>query len=239
MSAMLTRLPIQLERNPKRVITRLFLPGDQNRIRDIIGRVCAFSAGEVKTMLAQLQRSFQTLHPDIEDVFLKHFDAVEDFLPRAIRADDPLRRLIGAYFTMEYAIESAALFNPSMVPSVDQTGLPPGSVRFAMSLRATGEGHISSIVFRSGVIDENGQVRVDAPGLYSRPLTPILPDEFQKDGFIRELRTLGAWNDCTQAVTDLLGARFTRRNCRRQSTNCVRMRLSAANRRNLLTTCWH
>ena len=140
---------------------------------------------------------------------------------------------------MEYAIESAALFNPSMVPSVDQTGLPPGSVRFAMSLRATGEGHISSIVFRSGVIDETGQVRVDAPGLYSRPLTPVLPDEFQKDGFIRELRTLGAWNDCTQAVTDLLGARFTRRNCRRQSTNCVRMRLSAANRRNLLTTCWH
>ena len=81
MSAMLTRLPIQLERNPKRVITRLFLPGDQNRIRDIIERVCAFSAGEVKTMLAQLQRSFQTLHPDIEDVFLKHFEAVEDFLP--------------------------------------------------------------------------------------------------------------------------------------------------------------
>ena len=79
-----------------------------------------------------------------------------------------------------------------------------------MSLRATGEGHISSIVFRSGVIDETGQVRVDAPGQYSRPLTPILPDEFQKDGFIRELRTLGAWNDCTQAVTDLLGARFTR-----------------------------
>ena len=82
MSAMLNRLPIQLERNPKRVITRLFLPGDQNRIRDIIERVCAFSAGEVKTMLAQLQRSFQTLHPDIEDVFLKHFEAVEDFLPR-------------------------------------------------------------------------------------------------------------------------------------------------------------
>jgi hypothetical protein len=79
-----------------------------------------------------------------------------------------------------------------------------------MSLRATGEGHISSIVFRSGVIDETGQVRVDTPGLYSRPLTPLLPDEFQKDDFIRELRTLGAWNDCTRAVTDLLGARFTR-----------------------------
>jgi predicted GH43/DUF377 family glycosyl hydrolase len=79
-----------------------------------------------------------------------------------------------------------------------------------MSLRATGEGHISSIVFRGGVIDESGQIRLDPPGLYSRPLNPILRDEFQKDGFIRELRILGAWNDCTQAVTDLLGARFTR-----------------------------
>ena len=117
MSAMLTRLPIQLERNPRRVITRLFLPGDQNRIREIIGRVCAFSAGEVKTMLAQLRRSFQTLHPDIEDVFLKHFEAVEDFLPRVIRADDPLRRLIGAYFTMgphlDSSVVSGGLFRPS------------------------------------------------------------------------------------------------------------------------------
>src|SRR4029079_15463336 len=137
---------------------------------------CAFSAGEVKTMLAQLQRSFQTLHPDIEDVFLKHFEAVEDFLPREIRADDPLRRLIGAYFTMEYAIESAALFNPSMVPSIDQTGLPSGSVRFVMSLRATGEVHISSIVLRGGVVDADGRVSVDPPGQYSRRLPTIVPD---------------------------------------------------------------
>ena len=161
-------------------------------------------------MVARLQRSFQPLHPDIEDVFLKHFEMVADYLPNEVQPSDPLRRLIGACFTMEYANESAALFNPSMVPAIDQTGLPSGSMRFVMSLRATGEGHISSIVFRGGVIDETGQVRLDPPGLYSRPLTPILPDEFQKDGFIRELRILGAWNDCTQAVTDLLGTRFTR-----------------------------
>jgi hypothetical protein len=97
-----------------------------------------------------------------------------------------------------------------MVPSVDQTGLPPGSVRFAMSLRATGEGHISSIVFRSGVIDETGQVRVDAPGLYSRPLTPFCLTSSKKTALFGSCAHLGAWNDCTQAVTDLLGARFTR-----------------------------
>jgi hypothetical protein len=98
------------------------------------------------------------MHPDIDDVFLKHFEVVAHYVPNEVQIHDALRQLIGACFTMEYAIESAALFNPSMVPAIDQTGLPPRSVRFAMSLRATGEGHISSIVFRSGVIDETGQV---------------------------------------------------------------------------------
>jgi predicted GH43/DUF377 family glycosyl hydrolase len=210
MTVQVTRLPIRLSPDPRRVITRFFAPGEENRIRDIVERLCRIPHVEVESILKRLQSSFQPVHPDIDDVFLKHFEMVARHLPNEVRPSDPLRRLIGACFTMEYANESAALFNPSMVPAIDQAGLPPGSVRFAMSLRATGEGHISSIVFRGGVIDETGQVRLDAPGPYSRPLTPILPAEFQKDGFIRELRTLGVWNDCTQAVTDLLGARFTR-----------------------------
>jgi predicted GH43/DUF377 family glycosyl hydrolase len=210
MTVQVTRLPIWLSPDSRRVITRFFAPGEENRIRDIVERLCRIPHVEVESILERLQSSFQPVHPDIDNVFLKHFEMVARHLPNEVQPSDPLRRLIGACFTMEYANESAALFNPSMVPAIDQTGLPLGSVRFAMSLRATGEGHISSIVFRGGVIDETGQVRLDAPGPYSRPLTPILPDEFQKDGFIRELRTLGAWNDCTQAVTDLLGARFTR-----------------------------
>ena len=120
------------------------------------------------------------------------------------------RRLIGACFTMEYAIESAALFNPSMVPAIDQAGLPSGSVRFVMSLRATGEGHVSSIVFRQGVVDADGRVSVDPPGRYSRPLAAVVPDDFEKDSFVRELQALGAWTDHTQATMALLGDRFTR-----------------------------
>ena len=108
---------------------------------------------------------------------------------------------------MEYAIESAALFNPSMVPAIDQAGLPPGSVRFVMSLRATGEGHVSSIVFRRGVVDADGRVSVDPPGRYSRPLAAVVPDDFEKDYFVRELQALGAWTDHTQATMALLGDR--------------------------------
>ena len=111
---------------------------------------------------------------------------------------------------MEYAIESAALFNPSMVPAIDQANVPPGSVRFVMSLRATGEGHISSIVFRRGLVDADGNVSVDPPGRYSRPLRATVPDDFEKADFIRQLQSLHAWTEHTQATIALLGDRFTR-----------------------------
>ena len=118
--------------------------------------------------------------------------------------------MIGACFTMDYAIEAAALFNPSMVLAVDQADVPPGSVRFVMSLRATGEGHISSIVFRRGLVDASGNVSVDAPGRYSRPLRATVPDLFEKAEVIRQLQSLHAWTEHAQATLARLGDRFTR-----------------------------
>ena len=210
MAVNVTRLPIRLVPNPRRVITRLFVPGEESRIRGIVERLCSLSMAEVETMLDQVERSFQPLHPDIDDVFRKHFEVIERHVPNSIPADNRLRRLVGACFTMEYAIESAALFNPSMVPSLDQSGLPAGSVRFVMSLRATGEGHISSIVFRRGVVDADGRISVEPIGQFSRTLNPILQENFEKDRLIRELRALDAWNECTQAALAVLGDRFTR-----------------------------
>ena len=120
------------------------------------------------------------------------------------------QRFIGACFTMEYAIESAALFNPSMVPAIDQSNVPPGSVRFLMSLRATGEGHLSSIVFRRGLVHSDGSVVVDPPGRYSRPLRATIPDHFEKADFIRQLQALDAWTKHAQTILSRLGDRFTR-----------------------------
>src|SRR5438128_1454127 len=188
MPGIVTRLPIRLVPDPRRAITRLFLPGEENRIRDIIQRLYSFSSGEVETMLAQLKSNFQHLHPDIDEVFIEHFEIVQRYIPSGVEVNAQMRMLIGACFTMEYAIESAALFNPSMVPALDQSSLPAGSVRFVMSLRATGEGHISSIVFRRGVVDTAGRVSVDPPGQYTRTLHPILRDDFDKDHLIREMR---------------------------------------------------
>src|SRR5882757_8516736 len=170
MTVRVTRLPIQLLPDPKRVITRFFGPGEVNRIKDIVERLLAFPEAKVNELLASLQNDFRPMHPDIDEIFREHFEMVVHHLESAGQISEARRQLIGACFTMEYAIESAALFNPSMVPAIDQTGLPSGSVRFLMSLRATGEGHLSSIVFRRGVIDSKGGVSVDPSGQYSRPL---------------------------------------------------------------------
>ena len=100
---------------------------------------------------------------------------------------------------MEYAIESVALFNPSIVPALIQEGVPPGGIRFLMSLRAIGEGHLSSIVFRTGVIDAAGEVQLDPPGAYSQTLKATLPDQFRKSIYRRDLAAIGVPEEQYQA----------------------------------------
>jgi predicted GH43/DUF377 family glycosyl hydrolase len=204
------RLPIQLLPDASRVITRYFGPGEENRIRDVVGRILAVPETAVAGLVANLERDFRPIHPDIDAVFLEHYEAVKHHLPPGAPISDERRRLIGACFTMEYAIESAALFNPSMVPAIEQTNVPPGSIRFVMSLRATGEGHISSIVFRRGLVDANCNVSVDAPGRFSRPLKATVPVNFEKTEIIRQLESIHAWTEPTQATLALLGEQFTR-----------------------------
>ncbi|HVJ82158.1 MAG TPA: glycoside hydrolase family 130 protein [Planctomycetia bacterium] len=210
MSVHVKRLPIQLLPDASRVITRYFGPGEVNRIRDVIGRLLAVSESEVVSLVADLERDFRKTHPDLEEVFREHYEVVKQHVPSGAPISDARRRFIGACFTMEYAIESAALFNPSMVPAIDQENVPPGSVRFIMSLRATGEGHVSSIVFRRGLVGADSNVSVDPPGRYSRPLRATVPVDFAKADFISQLQSLHAWTDHAQAVLALLGDRFTR-----------------------------
>src|SRR5262245_55846568 len=195
MTVQVRRLPIHLLPDASRVITRFFGLGEENRIRDVVGRILAVPEPTVAALVANLQRDFRPIHPDIDEVFLEHYEAVKHHLPAGPPISDGRRRLIGACFTMEYAIEAAALFNPSMVTAVDQAKVPPGSVRFVMSLRATGEGHISSIVFRRGLVDASGNVSVDTPGRFSRPLRAQVPDHFEKPDVARQLQSLHAWTE--------------------------------------------
>src|SRR5262249_19448440 len=141
----------------------------------------------------------------------EHYELIRETIPSDTRLTEARRFLLGACFTMEYALESVALFNPSIVPTLRQDGVPAGSVRFLMSLRATGEGHVSSTVFRVGVLDADGTIRLEPPPPYTRPLKATVPDAFLRSTFQRDLVTLGVPPDQSARILDRLPERFTRR----------------------------
>lgn len=150
-----------------RVLARLFQPGQEllghgvSRAEAIIARVLRLSDAEVSSTLASALTRFGNRHRDIRAIFAAHSAVVEHLLPTVLTADR--RQLVGACFTQEYAVEAAALFNPSMVAHPDQNGLAPGELRFVMSVRALGEGHISSIEFRTGVLARGDSIRLNTP----------------------------------------------------------------------------
>lgn len=204
-----TRLPHRIHPDPRRVIARFF-GGDEARNRRRIQRVLSLPAQQVECILAELTAAYARQHPDIADIWREHFSQAKGFYPEAAEnLDEPRRLLIGAYFTMEYSVESAALFNPSIVPALDQSGLPDGSRRFLMSLRATGEGHLSSIVFRRGVIDADGNIEHHEPSPISRMIKPIPDAEFNTGRFRQTLLDVGAHSELVESVLDALGESFS------------------------------
>jgi predicted GH43/DUF377 family glycosyl hydrolase len=209
-SVELKRLPHRIHPNPNRVITRFF-GADERKARRRIDRVLTLRDDEVARLLDDLRRDYLDQHHDIERIWLEHFEHVEAFCPAgaAETLDENRRLLVGAYFTMEYAIESAALFNPSMVPTADQSGIAEGSTRFLLSLRATGEGHISSIVFRVGVIDRDHNIIIEDASPLSVPLKTIPDPEFETPHFRQTLSDIGALSPSGQRVLDRLGESFT------------------------------
>ena len=193
-----------------RVIIRPFVPSSAHRITTILGRALALSEAETMSELDAMLGEFASRHLDIETPLLANFERV---LPH-IFTHRPLtharKLLIGALFSGEYALESAALFNPSIVPHPDQEGVPAGALRFILSLRATGEGHVSSIEFRTGLIDAGGSLRLD-------PISPFvaLPDlnpnpSYKKLPFVVKLHEMGFENGHASMVMDALGEAFTR-----------------------------
>jgi predicted GH43/DUF377 family glycosyl hydrolase len=210
MPVAVTRLPLQLKPDPTRVISRLFCPGDVKRTQEIVARVQAFPEDEVENLLAGLARDFRSHHEDLLGVFADHFEEIRASIPAEPIPSRARQLLIGAYFTMDYALESAALFNPSIVPAIVQDDVPPGAIRFLMSLRAVGEGHISSIVFRVGIITADGDVQLDPPSSYSRPLKATVPDVFRKSTIGHNIAAMGLPAEKFQPILDRLEARFTR-----------------------------
>jgi predicted GH43/DUF377 family glycosyl hydrolase len=203
------RTGIVLSPNKRRVVLRPFQPPGSERVLRVIARVCTLSETEVNTLLAQVLADFHGRHQKPKEFFQRRFNE----LRRHLLTDNPLsenrRLLIGAYFTQEYALESAALFNPSLVWHPDQTNLPSGTRRFAMSLRAVGEGHISSIVFRSGTIGRDLKIKVDEAVPYVTTPSYVPDSSYENDLFRRKLIELGLGTPFTDGVLAELPERFT------------------------------
>jgi len=203
------RKAIKIIGDTSRVITRLHLPDGRYRISKIIQRIMSLSETAAKNLMAQIMTDFSGRHEDIGHVFERHLDEVEDYLPRDTMLSDVQRSLIGAYFTKEYSIESAALFNPSIVPHPDQSHLKKGSLRFVMSLRATGEGHVSSIVFRSGVLDGHNRFLFDPISDFVETPDRQLDAVYKRNPFQLKLNEMGAGDEITAYILNQLPEEFT------------------------------
>jgi predicted GH43/DUF377 family glycosyl hydrolase len=212
-SGLVERTPHRLLPDASRTLCRLFIPGQETLIRGesrvmaVIDRVLDLSEEDAETTLARTLARFSGQHRDLAATLEQNFDQIAHRLGSNIRVGRARRQLIGAYFTQEYALEAAALFNPSMVVHPDQAGCQPGETRFIMSLRAVGEGHMSSIEFRTGTIGESG-IRLDPPGRF--PDTGhALPVPHDRDLFRAKLADVVAEDENARFLWDLLPSCFT------------------------------
>ena len=204
-----TRLPLRLSADPRRVIARPFIPGGAARIRAVIERVKTLADAEVSAMVTALVTDYRQRHKDVRGIFRQNYTTAIGLIGELPDTSEERRLLLGAYFTNEYSLESVALFNPSMVEHPDQNGVPHGSVRFIMSLRACGEGHISSIEFRTGTVDAERRVTVDPPTRFALTARPVDDALYDKESYILKLREMKAHRPIAEKILEVLDLRFT------------------------------
>ncbi len=203
------RTNVILHPDRSRVLARPFYPTTDERARRVCSQVLALSEEEVHALLAQVQTEFGERHLKTREFLRLRFTQVQPWLLANRKMSEERELLIGAYFTHEYSFEAAALFNPSIVPHPDQSKLPPGSLRFILSLRATGEGHISSITFRTGFLDADDNITINEPTRYNLEPDQVVSESYEKALFGRKLQELGLAGDFSQQVLDGLGSSFT------------------------------
>ena len=203
------RKKLKITGDNSRVLMRPLVPSKLQRIDHMINRVLNLSKKEAEDVLNETLLLFANRHKNIEVQLMRHFYNVSEYIREGTIVSETQKLLIGAYFSMEYSIESAALFNPSIVPHPDQTLLPKGSMRFIMSLRATGEGHISSIVFRSGIISKDFTFNFDSVSEYIETPAMVHDPFYDNSLFQLKLTDIKAWNETSEVILSKLSEFFT------------------------------
>ncbi|MEX0681200.1 MAG: glycoside hydrolase family 130 protein [Balneolales bacterium] len=193
MRLIVERKPNRFYPDFKRVINRFYHNGLE-RSKDLVQKILEMDDTEAELVLTETLREFARRHRNLSRKFLKHYDEIKKLLTSTDldlnRVDEQKKLLIGSYFSMEYSIVSAAFFNPSVVESPDQSGLEEGSKRIIVSFRATGEGHISSIVFHTGIIDYKGDLQFEESGPFVDEAEIVKRHHYKKKYFQSKLHEM-------------------------------------------------
>jgi len=213
MAISIKRMDNKFYPDSKRVITLFYMPGNEERGQYIIQKVMSLSEDEVKTIISRVLGNFAQRHRNITKIFEKNLTKILHILDKMNISPNSLSRerrlLVGSYFTNEYSIESAAFFNPSIVEDPNQAHLEEGQKRVIVSFRATGEGHISSIVFRSGIINKNNKLIFKLVNNYVELPEVIKSYVYNKDKFQLKLEEMNIHKDIVETVMSRLGDSFT------------------------------
>jgi predicted GH43/DUF377 family glycosyl hydrolase len=203
------RIGPTLSPNRARVLLRPFHPASEGIARRIVDRILALSDEEVARLLQLVLGEFEDRHEHLEQMLRCRFGEVRQYLDGAPEPSPERQALIGSHFSHEYSPESAALFNPSIVPHPDQSGLGKGALRFILSLRATGEGHISSIAFRVGVLSAQHRITLSPPVPFVTEPKRVPNALYEKALFARKLQEAGLQNGFCRSVLEQLPEAFS------------------------------
>jgi len=205
------RKPVKVLPDTRRVIARYFFNGEERAV-ELLKKILALDKEETFGLISPLLQDFSKRHRNITRKLLKNAERVKKYVAQAgyeyEKLDEYAKLLIGSYFTHEYSIESAAFFNPSVVPDPDQTNLEEGQLRVIISFRAVGEGHVSSVVFRRAMIDRNNDITVMPAGNYIDEAEKVHNVMYQKRLFLKKAQEADINEEFLQKVTHELEDRF-------------------------------
>jgi predicted GH43/DUF377 family glycosyl hydrolase len=205
------RKNVKVVPDSRRVIARFFFNGEDRAV-ELVRKVLSLSREEVFAQISPLLQDFSKRHRNITRKLHRHCEKVRPYIEMAgfdiEHLDEFTKLLIGAYFTHEYSIESAAFFNPSIVEDPDQSNLEEGQKRVIISFRAVGEGHVSSVVFRRALIDKDNSIHVMPAGSYIDEAERVRNAVYQKRLFIKKGEDEGINRDFLNLVDEKLGDQF-------------------------------
>jgi hypothetical protein len=181
------RIPIQFRADPKKVILRYWDTGNRARLERIVAQFEQMNKHDLTSTWEKTKDLFENRHRDFETRVLKHTSLTEQKLGRKLNFNEPGNKLLGAYLAKEYSIEAAALFNPSIVRHPNQEDLPQGATRFVLSFRATGEGHISSVEFRQGIVFSDNSIRLENDTQWRSTGEVLRPKKYLKAWLLDQL----------------------------------------------------